>query len=39
MARFAHGALDPWWLHFKSAPLRNGAFDGVGGASQGIEVP
>jgi len=39
MAPFAHGVVDPWPVHFKPDHLPNGAFDGVDGASQGIEVP
>jgi len=35
---FAHRVVDPWPVH-KTGPPRNGAFDGVDGASQGIKVP
>jgi hypothetical protein len=27
MALFARGVVDPWPLHFKTGPPRNGAFD------------
>jgi hypothetical protein len=29
LALLTHGVVDPWLLHFKTGPPRNGAFDQV----------